>query len=117
MQQFSTPAALCWLAARAAAITPADHVLEPSAGTGMLAARAISVGARVSLNERDPSRAVLLALSTNRAVATHDAEFIHYRRPPDIPPPVLLITPPSSPTDGRRPALTEGPRQHRTAGG
>src|SRR3546814_4667360 len=33
MQQFSTPAALSWLAARAAAITAEDHVLEPSAGT------------------------------------------------------------------------------------
>src|SRR3546814_9306247 len=68
MQQFSTPAALSWLAARTAAIMTDDHVLEPSAGTGMLAAHAIAAGASVSLNERDPCRAALLSLVTSRAV-------------------------------------------------
>ena len=115
MQQFSTPAALCWLASRAAAITPDDHVLEPSAGTGMLAARAISVGARVSLNERDPSRAALLALSTNRDVATHDAEFIHDWLPPDIQPTVILINPPFSRSEGRGQDLHAGARHLRSA--
>src|SRR3546814_16751615 len=37
MQQFSSPAALSWLAARTAAIMTDDHVLEQSAGTGRLA--------------------------------------------------------------------------------
>ncbi|MFT2588636.1 hypothetical protein, partial [Escherichia coli] len=37
LQQFSTPLALAWLAARAARITSSDYALEPSAGTGMLA--------------------------------------------------------------------------------
>src|SRR3546814_3469967 len=69
--------------------------------SGMLAARAISVGARVSLNERDPSRAALLALSTNRDVATHDAEFIHDRLAADIKPTVILINPPFSRSAGR----------------
>src|SRR5208282_152734 len=36
-QQFSTPLGLGFVAAEAAMITPADLVLEPSAGTGMLA--------------------------------------------------------------------------------
>ena len=37
LQQFSTPIALGFVAGVAAAITPADLVLEPSAGTGLLA--------------------------------------------------------------------------------
>ena len=37
LQQFSTPLALGLVASAAAAITPADLVLEPSAGTGLLA--------------------------------------------------------------------------------
>ena len=37
LQQFSTPIALGFAASVAAAITPADVVLEPSAGTGLLA--------------------------------------------------------------------------------
>ena len=35
LQQFSTPLALGFVAASAAAITPADLALEPSAGTGL----------------------------------------------------------------------------------
>ena len=37
LQQFSTPMGLAYVASVAAAITPADIVLEPSAGTGLLA--------------------------------------------------------------------------------
>jgi hypothetical protein len=37
LQQFSTPVPLGFCAAIAAAITPSDLVLEPSAGTGLLA--------------------------------------------------------------------------------
>ena len=37
LQQFSTPIPLGFCAAAAAAITPADLILEPSAGTGLLA--------------------------------------------------------------------------------
>src|SRR3546814_8926316 len=86
---FSTPAALSWLSARTAAIMTDDHVLEPSAGTGMLAAHAIAAGASVSLNERDPCRAALLSLVTSRAVTTHDAEFINDRLPADVRPTVV----------------------------
>ena len=45
LQQFSTPIALGFAAATAAAITPADLVLEPSAGTGLLAIFAELAGA------------------------------------------------------------------------
>lgn len=115
MQQFSTPAALGWLAARAAAITAEDHVLEPSAGTGMLAARAIAAGATVTLNERDLCRAALLALVTNDDVTTHDAEFIHDRLPPDVRPTAVLINPPFSRSEGRGEDRHAGARHLRSA--
>jgi hypothetical protein len=51
LQQFSTPIALGFAAATAAAITSNDLVLEPSAGTGLLAIFAELAGARLSLNE------------------------------------------------------------------
>jgi hypothetical protein len=44
LQQFSTPIALGFVASAAAAITPADVVLEPSAGTGLLAIHAQLAG-------------------------------------------------------------------------
>ncbi|MYI48977.1 MAG: methylase, partial [Rhodospirillaceae bacterium] len=40
LQQFSTPLPLAYAALQAAAIRPGDTVLEPSAGTGMLAVMA-----------------------------------------------------------------------------
>ena len=40
LQQFSTPLPLAYAALQAAAIRPGDVVLEPSAGTGMLAVMA-----------------------------------------------------------------------------
>lgn len=115
MQQFSTPAALSWLAARAAAITADDHVLEPSAGTGMLAAHAIAAGATLSLNERDPCRAALVGLVANRNVMTHDAEYIHDRLPPQIQPTVILINPPFSRSEGRGEDRHAGARHLRSA--
>src|SRR3546814_15078402 len=54
MQQFSTPAALSWLAARTAAIMTDDHGLSPSAGTGLPAAHAISARPRPPPNRPPP---------------------------------------------------------------
>src|ERR1700741_5439733 len=48
-QQFSTPIALGFVAAEAAALTSADIVLEPSAGTGLLAIFAELARARPTL--------------------------------------------------------------------
>ncbi len=50
-QQFSTPIPLGLIAASAAAITPADRVREPSAGTGLLAVLAELAGGSLILNE------------------------------------------------------------------
>lgn len=60
LQQFSTPIALGLAAATAAAIMPADLVLEPSAGTGLLAIFAELAGAGLVLNELAETRAALL---------------------------------------------------------
>src|SRR5579863_5700270 len=51
LQQFSTPIGLAFVASIAAAIKPADVVLEPSAGTGLLAIFAELAGASLRLNE------------------------------------------------------------------
>lgn len=59
-QQFSTPIPLGLVAAHAAAITSADRVLEPSAGTGLLAVLVEIVGGALALNELADMRASLL---------------------------------------------------------
>jgi predicted RNA methylase len=61
LQQFSTPIPLGLVAATAAAITPADRVLEPSAGTGLLAILAEIAGGSLVLNELADTRAALLS--------------------------------------------------------
>lgn len=115
MQQFSTPVALAWLAARAAGLSDRDHVLEPSAGTGMLAAHAVAAGARLTLNERDAARAALLGLVLEADVATHDAAFIHDRLAADIEPTVILINPPFSRSEGVGQDRHAGARHLRSA--
>jgi len=57
LQQFSTPIMLGLAASAVAAITPADIVLEPSAGTGLLAILAELSGASLVLNELSETRA------------------------------------------------------------
>ncbi|MBL0914148.1 MAG: methylase, partial [Sphingopyxis sp.] len=115
MQQFSTPLTLAWLAAQAARLTPRDTVLEPSAGTGMLAAHAIAAGARVILNERDAARAELLARITGREVTRHDAEFIHDALHSEVRPTVVLVNPPFSRSEGRGKDRHAGARHLRSA--
>src|SRR6478672_1967476 len=60
LQQFSTPVPLGLAVATAAAITAADRVLEPSAGTGLLAILAEIAGGALVLNELAETRATLL---------------------------------------------------------
>lgn len=57
LQQFSTPLTLGLAALEAAAITPGDVVLEPSAGTGLLAILAEAAGGTLVLNELADTRA------------------------------------------------------------
>jgi hypothetical protein len=78
LQQFSTPIALGFAVSAAAAITPADLVLEPSAGTGLLAIFAELAGASLVLNELAGTRADLLGhLFPGVSVTRHDAAHIH----------------------------------------
>jgi hypothetical protein len=73
LQQFSTPIAL-----GLAAITPADLVLEPSAGTGLLAIFAELAGGSLILNEFAATRADLLGhLFPGVAVTRYDAAHIN----------------------------------------
>jgi hypothetical protein len=86
-QQFSTPITLGFVAAEAAALTAADLVLEPSAGTGLLAIFAEIAKARLALNEIADTRAGLLArLFRDSTVTRHNAEQIHDHLDPGIRP-------------------------------
>lgn len=115
LQQFSTPMPLAWLAARAAQLRAADTMLEPSAGTGMLAVHAARAGCRLLLNERDPFRAALLASTFGNAVSSHDAEFIDDLLDPELRPSVVLINPPFSRSEGRGRDPHAGARHLRSA--
>lgn len=115
LQQFSTPLELAWLAAIAAHIDESDTVLEPSAGTGMLALHARQRGARLILNERDARRADLLSLTLDQPVSRHDAEFIHDLLRPGEAPSLVLLNPPFSRSEGRGRDRHAGARHLRSA--
>lgn len=96
-QQFATPPRLAWLAARACALIPHELVLEPSAGTGMLAVWAAKAGTRLALNEISPLRRdCLSALFPDARLTGHDAELIDELLDPAIAPSVVLMNPPYS---------------------
>lgn len=97
LQQFSTPIPLGFVAARAAAISASDLVLEPSAGTGLLAAFASMAGARLVLNEFSETRVDLLKqLFLEYPSTRHDAAHIDDFLPAGIDPSVVLMNPPFS---------------------
>ncbi|QPF83979.1 strawberry notch family protein [Bradyrhizobium genosp. L] len=97
LQQFSTPITLALVASAAAAITPADIVLEPSAGTGLLAIWAELSGASLVLNELAEVRAELLShLFAGSAVTRFDGAHIDDHLDADARPSVVLMNPPFS---------------------
>lgn len=99
-QQFSTPAAIAFLLVRLMNIRGGETVLEPSAGTGSLAAWAWSAGAEACVNEIDPRRAGLLELLGFRPT-THNAEFIDDLLAPELQPDIVIMNPPFSSSGGR----------------
>jgi predicted RNA methylase len=97
LQQFSTPIMLGLAASAAAAITPDDIVLEPSAGTGLLAVLAELSGASLVLNELAGTRAKLLSLLfPSIAVTRFDAAHIDDYLDAGVTPSVVLMNPPFS---------------------
>lgn len=95
LQQYSTPPAYAWVAARAAALGEADLVLEPSAGTGLLALFAHLAGSRLAVNELDEDRLALLDVLGPVSATAHDARYLSalYRGEQ---PSVVLMNPPFS---------------------
>ncbi|WP_375458569.1 strawberry notch-like NTP hydrolase domain-containing protein [uncultured Enterovirga sp.] len=108
LQQFSTPVELAHVVAAAAGIRPGDLVLEPSAGTGLLAVMAELASAatagriaggsiRLALNEFATGRADLLArLFPDAVVTRHDAAQIDDHLDGGVRPTVVIMNPPFS---------------------
>ncbi|MEX0408726.1 strawberry notch family protein [Aquibium sp. LZ166] len=95
MQQLSTPLPLSFVTAHAAAIAASDLVLEPSAGTGLLAVHGEIARASLVLNELAATRADLLGLLFPRIpVSRHDAAHIDDHLDTGIEPSVVLMNPP-----------------------
>ncbi|MGE0586874.1 MAG: strawberry notch-like NTP hydrolase domain-containing protein [Flavobacteriaceae bacterium] len=95
MQQLSTPLPLAFVAAHAAAISSSDIVLEPSAGTSLLAVHCEIARASLALNELATTRADLLGLLFPRVpVSRHDAAHIDDHLDSAIEPSVVLMNPP-----------------------
>ncbi len=97
LQQYSTPVPLGLAVVTAAAISPDDVVLEPSAGTGLLAILASTAGGSLILNELAEARADLLtSLFPALAVTRFDAAQIDDYLDPAAIPSVVLMNPPFS---------------------
>ncbi|MDY8110907.1 strawberry notch family protein [Fulvimarina sp. 2208YS6-2-32] len=100
-QQFSTPLPLAFVAAQAAGITGNDTVLEPSAGTGMMAVFARTAGASLILNEYSELRAKLLKATFGvDRITRFDAAAIHDRLNDNLTPSLVLMNPPFSSAPG-----------------
>lgn len=96
-QAFSTPIDIAHLAVRLAAITDQDTVLEPSAGTGLLAALAMKKASSVHLNELNPTRyGALRETFPKLPITRYDATKIDTMLASTLRPSVILMNPPFS---------------------
>ena len=112
-QQFSTPLGLEFVMSVAAALRPGELVLEPSAGTGMLAIYAEIAGRCLALNELAQTRADMLAgLSRHAPVTRFNAEQIDDYL--DVGPSALvrLMNPPFSASPGVERAMPDATARH-----
>lgn len=101
-QQFSTPPALAYVANWVANLNNNDTYLEPSAGTGNIAAFAKLTGVKeIIVNELAPRRAAILKEMGFDQVFTENAEQINNILPKEIKPTVVVMNPPFSSTAGR----------------
>ena len=112
-QQFSTPLPMGLAALAAAQITARDLVLEPSAGTGLLAVLAEITGGSLALNELADTRADLLRrLFPGRPVTAFDAAQIDDHVDADLRPSVILMNPPFSAVANVDARTTEATARH-----
>ena len=94
-QQFSTPLPLGFVVAQAARLGAGDVVLEPSAGTGLLAL--FAEGRDLHLNELEPQRRALLQQTfPHMGVSDHNGEYIDDLLPRGFLPSVVVMNPPFS---------------------
>ncbi|MCC5625984.1 hypothetical protein [Nostoc sp. CHAB 5715] len=97
LQQFSTPLPLAYLVAMAGQICSDDLVLEPSAGTGILAQFAKLKGASLMLNELAEDRSkILRRLFGGVPLFGVNAEQINDYLAGKTQPSVVLMNPPFS---------------------
>ncbi|SDX67078.1 strawberry notch family protein [Roseicitreum antarcticum] len=112
-QQFSTPLPMGLAALAAAQITARDLVLEPSAGTGLLAILAEIAGGSLMLNELADTRADLLRLLfPGRPVTCFDAAQIDDHLDAGLRPSVVLMNPPFSAVANVDTRSTEATARH-----
>ena len=112
-QQFSTPLPMGLAALAAAQITARDLVLEPSAGTGLLAVLAEITGGSLALNELADTRADLLRrLFPGRPVTAFDAAQIDDHLDANLRPSVILMNPPFSAVANVDARSTEATARH-----
>ncbi|MBE9002266.1 strawberry notch family protein [Nostoc sp. LEGE 12447] len=97
LQQFSTPLPLAYLVAKSGFIQADDLILEPSAGTGLLAQMAKLHSASLMLNELAPDRSkILRRLFPGTPLFSVNAEQINDYLVGKTQPSVVLMNPPFS---------------------
>ena len=112
-QQFSTPLGLGFLMALAAQLTPGELLLEPSAGTGLLAIHAEIAGAGLALNELAETRHGLLSgLFPQAPVTQFNAEQIDDYLDAAIRPTTVLMNPPFSASPGIERTMRDATVRH-----
>jgi predicted RNA methylase len=112
-QQFSTPLGLGSLMVHAAQIAPGEVVLEPSAGTGLLAIQAETAGASLILNElAETRRAILAGLFPAASVTGFNAEHIDDFLSPSATPAIALMNPPFSASPFVERAMRDAAARH-----
>ena len=112
-QQFSTPLGLGFLMALAAQPAPGQLVLEPSAGTGLLAIHAEIAGAQLALNELAETRHALLSgLFPQAPVSRFNAEQIDDYLDAAVQPATVLMNPPFSASPGIERTMRDATVRH-----
>lgn len=100
LQQFSAPPTIAFLMARILNPSETELIIEPSAGTGSLAAWLKIAGCRVCVNELSEMRRMLLELQGYEPMGIN-AEFLDDLLPEELEPDGFLMNPPFSTSSGK----------------